>query len=66
MFEIYPPHLISFPGSRNAFVRLLIEYATGFYAGSMGTDNFEFLGEGGFIGERSCGLRGTSSTSSLY
>ena len=57
MFEKYPPHLISFPGSGNAFVRLLIEYATGFYTGSMGTDDFEFLGEGGFIGERSCGLR---------
>lgn len=57
MFEKYPPHLISFPGSGNSFVRLLIEYSTGFHTGSMGTDDFEYLGDGGFIGERSCGLR---------
>lgn len=57
MFEKYPPHLLSFPGSGNAWVRLLIEYATGFYTGSMDTYDYEFLGDGGFIGEKSCGLR---------
>ena len=57
MFEKYPPHLLSFPGSGNAWLRLLIEYSTGIYTGSMGTDDFEFLGPNGFIGERSCGLR---------
>lgn len=57
MFDKYPPHLLSFPGSGNSFVRLLIEYATGFYTGSMGMDDFEYLGDGGFVGERSCGLR---------
>lgn len=57
MFEKYPPHLISFPGSGNSFVRLLIEYSTGYHTGSMGTDDFEYLGDGGFVGERSCGLR---------
>lgn len=57
MFEKYPPHLLSFPGSGNAWVRLLIEYATGYYTGSMDTYDYEFLGEGGFIGEKSCGLR---------
>ena len=43
MFEKYPPHLISFPGSGNSFVRLLIEYSTGFHTGSMGTDDFEYF-----------------------
>jgi hypothetical protein len=57
MFEKYPPHLLSFPGAGNSWLRLLIEYSTGFYTGSMGNDDFEFLGVGGFVGERSCGLR---------
>jgi hypothetical protein len=57
MFERYPPHILSFPGAGNAWLRLLIEYSTGVYTGSMGTDDYEFLGPGGFVGERSCGLR---------
>mmetsp|Transcript_24275 Transcript_24275/g.40527 ORF Transcript_24275/g.40527 Transcript_24275/m.40527 type:complete len:507 (-) Transcript_24275:1170-2690(-) len=57
MFDQYPPHLLSLPGSGNSWLRLLIEYATGIYTGSMDTWDTEFLGEGGFIGERSCGLR---------
>lgn len=57
MFERYPPHLLSFPGAGNAWLRLLIEYSTGFYTGSMGNEDHEYLGKNGFVGEKACGLR---------
>lgn len=57
MFKKYPPHLVSLPGSGNSWVRLLIEYETGIYTGSMDTMDFELLMDGGFPGEKACGIR---------
>ena len=38
----YPPLLISFPGSGNTWMRLLIEYSTGIYSGSIYADKSLF------------------------
>lgn len=54
MFERKPPLLLSFPGSGNTWVRLLIEYCTGYYTGSLYND-YELNTV--LIGEKSCGIR---------
>ncbi|KAJ1428894.1 hypothetical protein B484DRAFT_449636 [Ochromonadaceae sp. CCMP2298] len=57
MFSRYPPHLLSFMGAGSAWLRLLVEYATGVYSGSMDTTDFEYKETKIFGGERFCGLR---------
>lgn len=57
MFSRYPPHLISLPGSGGGWLRLLIEYATGIYSGSMDMFDSEYLKDGNFPGEIACGIR---------
>ncbi len=54
MFERKPPLLLSFPGSGNTWIRLLIEYCTGYYTGSLYNDN-ELNTV--LVGEKSCGIR---------
>jgi hypothetical protein len=55
MFDQYPAHLMSFPGSGNAWLRKLIEFSTGIYTGSMDSTDNELLSI--FPGEKACGLR---------
>jgi hypothetical protein len=50
-----PPLLLSFPGSGNTWVRLLVEYATGFFTGSMDVNDAELMSQ--MKGERNCGQR---------
>lgn len=57
MFDKYPPHLLSQPGSGSSWLRQLLEFSTGFHSGSVDTFDFEYLEPGHFAGERACGLR---------
>jgi hypothetical protein len=50
-----PPLLVSFAGSGNTWVRLLIEFATGIFSGS--TDTSDKVLKDEFIGERHCNRR---------
>ena len=50
-----PAVLLSFPGSGNTWVRLLIEYATGHYSGALDVNDHEL--QGLLFGERACGQR---------
>ena len=50
-----PAVLLSFPGSGNTWVRLLIEYATGHYSGALDVNDHEL--QGLLVGERACGQR---------
>ncbi len=54
MFEHKPPLLLSFPGSGNTWIRLLIEYCTGYFTGSLYNDNELNIV---LAGEKSCGIR---------
>lgn len=54
MYKNAPPLLLSFPGSGNTWMRLLIEYSTGIYSGSIYTDK-ELLDS--LPGEKACGIR---------
>jgi hypothetical protein len=49
-----PPLLLSFPGSGNTWVRLLIEAATGYFSGSIDLSDTEL--KKSFPGEDVCGL----------
>ena len=49
-----PPLLLSFPGSGNTWSRLLIEYATGVYSGSMEVNDIEY--KNSFVGEVYCSV----------
>ena len=49
----YPPYLISYPGSGNTFTRILIEYITNIYTGSVFND-YVLINEYGFKGELYC------------
>lgn len=50
-----PPMLLSFPGSGNSWMRVVLEQATGFFSGSMEINDQEYQGQ--FLGERFCGIR---------
>jgi len=50
-----PAVLLSFPGSGNTWVRLLIEYASGHYTGALDVNDHEL--QGMLVGERACGMR---------
>ena len=50
-----PAVLLSFPGSGNTWVRLLIEFATGHYTGALDVNDHEL--QGLLVGERACGMR---------
>jgi len=52
--QIIPPLLLSFPGSGNTWARLLIEYSSGIYTGSIYTDHSL---KSVFGGEKSCSFR---------
>eukprot|EP01084_Bolivina_argentea_P186013 320689_1 len=49
----YPPYLASFPGSGNSYLRLLIEYITNIYSGSI-YDDHTLLKTHKFLGEKYC------------
>lgn len=50
-----PPILLSQPGSGNSWTRLLVEYSTSFYTGSLEIDDKEYKSI--YAGERACGIR---------
>jgi len=50
-----PPMLLSYPGSGNSWMRVVLEQATGFFSGSMEINDKEYQGH--FPGERFCGIR---------
>ena len=54
-YEKRPPVLMSLPGSGNSWVRLLIEYSTGIFTGSLEIKDMEYRYI--FRGENHCGLR---------
>ena len=51
----YPPVLLSFPGAGNTWLRTLVEYATGYYSGSIDVDDDQLKAI--LKGESSCGMR---------
>lgn len=55
MFDRKVPLLLSFPGSGNTWVRLLMEYSTGYFSGSIDVNDAELRQL--FTGEAACGLR---------
>jgi hypothetical protein len=52
---VVPPALLSFAGSGNTWVRLLIEFSTGLYSGS--SDPYDRVLKEEFIGEKYCNRR---------
>lgn len=48
-----PTVLLSFPGSGNTWIRLLIEYATGYYSGALDVNDAEL--QSMLVGEHKCG-----------
>lgn len=55
MHKRFPPLLASFQGSGNTWTRLIIEFMTGFYTGSI--DRYDVELTHLFPGERACGIR---------
>ena len=55
MHDRFPPLLLSFPGAGNTWLRTLIEYATGYYSGSIDVNDGELKAV--LTGENACGLR---------
>lgn len=50
-----PPLLLSYPGSGNSWMRVVLEQATGIVSGALEVNDTQYQGQ--FLGEKFCGIR---------